>query len=69
MDLQHHASAVGIDHGVTLAPVDFLARIISSWPLVSVVLTLWLSTIAALGLARLSQLDHGFGNFAPARWQ
>src|SRR4029077_4444435 len=29
--LQHHASAGGIDHGVTLAPVDFLARIISSW--------------------------------------
>src|SRR4051812_47425268 len=31
MDLQHHASAIGIDHGVTLAPVDFLACIIPAW--------------------------------------
>src|SRR5690242_17097416 len=27
VDLQHHASAVRIDHGVTLAPVDLLACI------------------------------------------
>jgi hypothetical protein len=29
VDLQHHASAVGIDQGVTLAPVDLLACIIT----------------------------------------
>jgi hypothetical protein len=29
MNLENHSSAVGIDHDLTLAPVDFLSRIIS----------------------------------------
>jgi hypothetical protein len=29
MDLKHYPSTVSIDHGVTLAPVDFLAGIIA----------------------------------------
>ena len=33
---------------------------------------IWLERMvdsAQVGLTRLSQLDHGFGNFAPARWR
>src|SRR5271166_2447586 len=29
MNLEYHSSAIGIDHDMTLAPVDFLSRIIS----------------------------------------
>jgi hypothetical protein len=31
MDLKHQPSAIGIDHGMTLAPVDLLASIIPVW--------------------------------------
>lgn len=39
-----------VDDNVPLAAVDLLARVIAARPPFSVVLTLWLSTIAALGL-------------------
>src|SRR5271157_5538365 len=30
LDLKHQPAAIGIDHGLTLAPVDFLARVIAA---------------------------------------
>ena len=51
MDLEDQPSAVGIDHGVTLTPVDLLAGIIAPWATGLCVFTLRLSMIAALGLA------------------
>ena len=51
MDLEDQPSAVGIDHGVTLTPVDLLAGIIAPRATGLGVFTLRLSMIAALGLA------------------
>ena len=51
MGLDDEAAAVGVNQRVALAPVDLLARIIAARPPASVVLTLWLSIIAADGLA------------------
>jgi hypothetical protein len=60
MDLENQFSAFGIDHGFALAPVDFLGGVprvgpkarprAPRGPPASVVLTLWLSITAALGL-------------------
>ena len=43
MRLEYEAAAVRVDEGVTLATIDFLSRIVA--------FTLWLSMIAAEGLA------------------
>jgi len=43
--------ADGVDNDMSLAAVDFLARVVAADPPFSVVLTLWLSMIAALGVA------------------
>ena len=51
MGLDDQAAAVGFDQRLTLAPVDLLARIVTARAAASVVLTLWLSMIAAEGLA------------------
>ena len=39
-----------VDDYMTLAPIDFLARIVTAQPTFSVVFTLWLSITAALGV-------------------
>jgi len=46
-----HDQAHCVHHQMALASVHFLARIVAAWPPFSVVLTLWLSIIAALGAA------------------
>jgi len=51
MDDHGQDQAQGIDDQVPLAPLDFLARVVPSRPPFSVVLTLWLSTMAAEGEA------------------
>jgi hypothetical protein len=51
MRLDDKAAAIGVDQRVALAPFDLLARIVTRGPPASVVLTLWLSMIAAEGLA------------------
>lgn len=51
MALQRQETAVGVDHGVTLAPLDLLACIIAAGPPASPVSVLWLSITAAVGLA------------------
>ena len=51
MRLEHEAAHVGVDQRVALALLDLLARIVAAGPPASVVLTLWLSIIAPLGLA------------------
>jgi hypothetical protein len=48
-DAQQQAG--GIDGDVALAPFDLLGRVIAAWSPFSVVLTLWVSMIAAVGLA------------------
>ena len=51
MRFEHEATPVRIDERVAFAPVDLLASIVTASPPASVVLTLWLSMIAAEGLA------------------
>ena len=51
MRFEHEATPVRIDERVALAAVDLLARIVTARTPASVVLTLWLSMIAAEGLA------------------
>jgi len=51
MDHHGHDQAHCVHHKMALAPADFLARIVAAGPPFSVVLTLWLSIIAALGVA------------------
>jgi len=51
MGLDDEAAAVGVDQRVALAPINLLARIVTRGPPASVVFTLWLSIIAADGLA------------------
>jgi hypothetical protein len=51
MGFDDKATAVRVDQCVALAPVDLLASIVTARPPASVVLTLWLSMIAAEGLA------------------
>ena len=50
MHHHRHQQAQRVDHDVPLAAADLLARVVAADPLFSVVLTLWLSMIAALGL-------------------
>jgi hypothetical protein len=45
--------ACGIDRDVALAPLDLLGRVVAARPPFSVVLTLWVSTMVALGLGSL----------------
>jgi len=51
VDEQFEDPAIDIHHGVALAAFDLLSGVIAVWPPDSVVLTLWLSITAALGLA------------------
>ncbi len=43
--------AGGIDPDMALAALDLLGGIVAAWPPFSVVLTLWVSMMAAVGLA------------------
>jgi hypothetical protein len=43
--------AGGIDRDMALATLDLLGGIVAAWPPFSVVLTLWVSMMAAVGLA------------------
>jgi hypothetical protein len=45
--------ARGIDRDVALAPLDLLGRVVAARPPFSVVFTLWVSTMVALGLGSL----------------
>src|SRR5215218_3607503 len=49
--LQHQGTTVGVDEGVALSALDLLAGVIALGPPASVVLTLWLSSTPAEGLA------------------
>ena len=50
MDDDAEQQARGVDRDVALAALDLLARVVAARPPFSVVLTLWVSMIAALGL-------------------
>jgi hypothetical protein len=48
----HQQQPEGVDQQVALAAVDLLGAVVAAWPPGSVVLTLWLSKTAALGVGR-----------------
>jgi hypothetical protein len=50
MDDDLEQEALGIDEDVALATGDFLAPVVAAAPPFSVVLTVWLSMMAALGV-------------------
>ena len=50
MDDDAEQQARGVDRDVALAALDLLSRVVAARPPFSVVLTLWVSMIAALGL-------------------
>jgi hypothetical protein len=50
---QRHDQAEGVDDQMTLAPKDFLARVVPTIPPFSAVLTDWLSRIPTLGVGFL----------------
>jgi hypothetical protein len=50
MRFEHEATPVRVDECVALASVDLLSSIVTACPPASVVSTLWLSMIAAVGL-------------------
>jgi uncharacterized membrane protein YedE/YeeE len=50
MGFDKQGASIAIDQSMTLAPRDLLACIVAARPPLSVVFTLWLSMIAALGL-------------------
>lgn len=60
--MNHHRQdqAQGIDDQMAFAAQDLLARVIAAKPPFSVVLTLWLSMIATLGVAFLPALRRTF---------
>jgi hypothetical protein len=51
MDEDAKQEAGGVDGNVAFAPPHLLGRVVAPWPPFSVVLTLWVSMIAAVGLA------------------
>jgi hypothetical protein len=51
MRFEHEATPVRVDEGMALAPVDLLSSIVTAWPSGLGSLGLWLSMIAAEGLA------------------